>query len=128
MKRPRIRLRVLLVAVAIFAGLLGWERRQARTIYAPDIIAVDVRPALPGRPITGERLVRPDGNISLGYYGMVSVAGLTPEEARTKIATHLRRYLSDEAPCVSVRVTTKNSAPGFLERAGRYVHRKLAQL
>jgi hypothetical protein len=93
MKRPRIRLRVLLIAIAIIAGLPGWGRRQARTLLsAPDIVAVEVRPALPGRPISGKRLVRPDGSISLGYYGMVPVAGLTPEEGGTKIATHLQRY------------------------------------
>jgi Polysaccharide biosynthesis/export protein len=129
MKGPRIRLWVLLIAVAIIAGLLGWGRRQARTLlYIPDIVAVEVRPALPGRPIAGERLVRPDGTISLGYYGMVSVAGLTPEEAGTKIATHLRRYVSDEPQCVSVRITKSNSAPGFLGRAVRYIRQKVAQL
>src|SRR5262245_9352697 len=101
---------------------MAWERRQARTIYAPDIIAVDVRPAIPGRPIAGKRLVRPNGTISLGYYGVVSVAGLTPEEAGTKIATHLRQYVSDEPPCVSIQVAKKDSAPGFLKRALRHVH------
>ena len=33
-------------------------------IEPPDIIIVEVLEALPGRPITGERLVRPDGNQS----------------------------------------------------------------
>ncbi len=46
-------------------------------VEPPDIIIVEVLEALPGRPITGERLVRPDGKISLGFYGDVYVAGLT---------------------------------------------------
>src|SRR4051812_46747581 len=46
-------------------------------IEPPDIIVVEVLEALPGRPITGERLVKPDGKISLGFYGEVYVAGLT---------------------------------------------------
>jgi hypothetical protein len=118
-KRPRMSLRVLLIAVAVFASLLGWERRLARTIQAPDLVAVEVRPALPGRPITGEHLVRPDGRVSLGYYGKVSLAGLTPGEAASRIAGHLRPYVSDEPQRVRVWVATKNSPPtGSRERSG----------
>ncbi len=62
----------------------------------PDIIVVEVLEALPGRPITGERLVRPDGTISLGFYGDVHVRGLNPEQAKVKILLHLRNFLADE--------------------------------
>jgi polysaccharide export outer membrane protein len=65
-------------------------------IEPPDIVQVEVLEALPGRPITGERLVRPDGTISLEFYGNVYVAGLTPTEAKEKIILHLRKYLTDE--------------------------------
>src|SRR5438552_3278658 len=34
-----------------------------------DMMIVEVLEALPGRPISGERLVKPDGTISLGFYG-----------------------------------------------------------
>ncbi len=61
----------------------------------PDIIVVEVLEALPGRPITGERMVRPDGKISLGFYGDVDVTGLTVEQAKVKVAWHLRNYLAD---------------------------------
>ena len=61
----------------------------------PDIIVVEVLEALPGRPITGERLIRHDGTISLGFYGDVHVRGLTIEQAKVKIILHLRRYLTD---------------------------------
>ena len=38
-------------------------------VEPPDLLIVEVLDALPGRPISGERLVRPDGKISLGFYG-----------------------------------------------------------
>jgi len=64
-------------------------------IEAPDLIVIEVLEALPVRPITGEHLVRPDGTISLGYYGEVQVAGLTTTQAKTKIIHHLRTHLSE---------------------------------
>jgi polysaccharide biosynthesis/export protein len=63
----------------------------------PDLVLVEVLEALPGRPISGERLVRPDGKISLGFYGDVYVAGLTMAEVKEKIILHLRKFLTDEA-------------------------------
>src|SRR5271156_1848463 len=63
----------------------------------PDLLIVEVLDALPGRPISGERLVRPDGKISLGFYGEVYVAGLTMPEVKEKLVLHLRKYLTDIA-------------------------------
>ena len=65
-------------------------------VEPPDILVVEVLEALPGRPITGERLVRPDGMISLGFYGDVYVAGLTLTEVKEKIILHLRKDIQDE--------------------------------
>jgi polysaccharide export outer membrane protein len=65
-------------------------------IEPPDLMLVEVLEALPGRPISGERLVRPDGKISLGFYGEVYVAGLTLPEAKEKIVLHLRKFIQDE--------------------------------
>jgi polysaccharide export outer membrane protein len=65
-------------------------------VEPPDLVLVEVLEALPGRPISGERLVRPDGKISLGFYGEVYVAGLTISEMKEKIIFHLRKYLTDE--------------------------------
>jgi polysaccharide export outer membrane protein len=65
-------------------------------VEPPDIIVVEVLESLPGRPITGERLVRPDGTISLGFYGDVYVTGLTLSEIKEKIILHLRDYINDE--------------------------------
>ena len=65
-------------------------------VEPPDLVLVEVLEALPGRPISGERLVRPDGKISLGFYGDVYVAGLTIPEVKEKIVLYLRKYLTDE--------------------------------
>ncbi len=65
-------------------------------VQPPDIITVEVLEALAGRPITGERIVRPDGTISLGFYGEIKVRGLSLEQVKTKIVLHLRRYLEDD--------------------------------
>jgi polysaccharide export outer membrane protein len=65
-------------------------------VEPPDLIVVEVLEALPGRPISGERLVRPDGRISLSFYGDVYVAGLTVPEVKEKIVLHLRKFLHDE--------------------------------
>jgi protein involved in polysaccharide export with SLBB domain len=62
----------------------------------PDLLIVEVLEALPGRPISGERLVRPDGKISLGFYGEIYVAGLTIPEVKEKVVLHLRKYLNDD--------------------------------
>lgn len=65
-------------------------------VEPPDLITIEVLEALPGRPISGERLVRPDGTISLEFYGSVYVAGLTPSEIKEKIVIHLRKFITDE--------------------------------
>ena len=65
-------------------------------VEPPDLVVVEVLEALPGRPISGERLVRPDGKISLSFYGDIYVAGLTLPEVKEKIVLHLRKFLEDE--------------------------------
>ncbi|GAC1323863.1 MAG: hypothetical protein NVSMB14_17300 [Isosphaeraceae bacterium] len=68
-------------------------------IEPPDTLIVEVYSALPGRPLARdtEHLVRPDGKISLGFYGEVYVTGLTLDQAKEKIILHLRKYLPDES-------------------------------
>jgi polysaccharide biosynthesis/export protein len=65
-------------------------------IEPPDLLLVEVLEALPGMPISGERLVRPNGTINLGFYGDLHVRGLAPAQAKEKIVLHLRRWLPDE--------------------------------
>jgi protein involved in polysaccharide export with SLBB domain len=66
-------------------------------VEPPDLLLVEVVEALPGRPITGEHLVRPDGKMSLNYYGEIDVAGLTTAQVKEKVVLHLRKHLTDEA-------------------------------
>jgi len=80
-------------------------------VEPPDIIIVEVLEALPGRPITGERLVRPDGKISLGFYGEVYVAGLTTTEIKAKVVLLLREFLNDD----TLGLSRNNPATGNFE-------------
>jgi polysaccharide export outer membrane protein len=57
--------------------------------------------------VQGQHLVGPDGTITLGSYGSVSVAGLHLNEAKQVIENHLSRFLED--PEVSVDVAGYNS-------------------
>ncbi len=72
------------------------QPRPEYIVEPPDMLIVEVLEALPGRPISGERLVRPDGRISLGFYGEVPVAGLTLPQIKERLVLHLRKWLSDE--------------------------------
>jgi RNA polymerase sigma factor (sigma-70 family) len=74
----------------------GPEPAGTRKIAPGDVLVIEVLEALPGRPITGERFVRPDGTISLGFYGDLPVAGLTRREVKVKAIEHLRQYLTDQ--------------------------------
>ena len=65
-------------------------------VEPPDLITIEVLEALPGRPISGERLVRPDGTISLSFYGEIYVRGLTPTQIKEKVILHLRKFIPDE--------------------------------
>ena len=65
-------------------------------VEPPDIIVVEVLEALPGRPISGERLVKPDGKIGLGFYGELDVTGLTTTQIKIKLIAHLQSTITDE--------------------------------
>jgi Polysaccharide biosynthesis/export protein len=66
------------------------------TVKPGQLIQVEVLEAMPGRPITGERVVRPDGTISLGFYGDLRVAGLNRDQIKVKLIEHLRKFLNDD--------------------------------
>jgi polysaccharide export outer membrane protein len=88
-------------------------------IEPPDLVLVEVLEALPGRPISGERLVRPDGKISLGFYGDVYIAGLTISEVKEKIVLHLRKYLTDEV--LGLVEIDPESGSGKLDDKGKLI-------
>jgi polysaccharide export outer membrane protein len=68
--------------------------------------------------IQGDHLVRMDGTIGLGLYGGVFVAGMTIEQARRAIESHLSQFLQD--PEISLDVYAYNSKWYYviLDRAG----------
>jgi polysaccharide export outer membrane protein len=68
----------------------------AYVIEPPDLLIVEVPKSPDNARITGERLVRPDGSISLGGYGDVVVSGLTVKQAKAKIVALLRTYLDGD--------------------------------
>jgi protein involved in polysaccharide export with SLBB domain len=81
-------------------------------IEPPDILLVEyARPdATDPVKITGRCLVHPDGTISLGPLGSVSVSGRTTEGARRAIAEHLARRLDGFDPQkLTVEVFASNS-------------------
>lgn len=67
-----------------------------RIIAPGDLLMIELLEALPGRPITGERVVRPDGTVSLDFYGDLHVAGLNRKQIKEKLIQHMRKYLTDE--------------------------------
>jgi polysaccharide biosynthesis/export protein len=66
--------------------------------------------------IAGEHLVCPDGTVTLGGYGSVSVVGKTLAEAKAAIEAHLSQYL--EEPEVSVEVFAYNSKAYYVVTQG----------
>ena len=84
----------MLLAKADEAGL---RPGKPNTAQVGDVVSVEVLEALPGRPINVERLVRPDGTISLNFYGDLPVVGLTRTEIKVKVIEHLQKFLTDES-------------------------------
>ena len=65
-------------------------------IEPSDLILVEVMDALPGRPISGERLVRPDGTIAVSFYGDIQVRGMSLPQVKVAVIKNLRNFLTDE--------------------------------
>lgn len=99
-------------------------RMKSHPMYVvepPDVLYIEATMLLPERPVMGERLVRQDGTISLGYYGQIHVAGLTLFEIEEKIRERLREYVQN--PQVYVDVAAFNSKVyyvlGQVQQTGR---------
>ena len=80
-------------------------------VYPPDLITIEVLEALPGRPLTGSRLIRPDGTVSLGFYGDLHVSGLTVPQIKEKLIIHLRTFLTDETLGLMAEVEEQQENP-----------------
>lgn len=91
-------------------------------IEPPDVLRVEVF-GLPrsAQSIEGERLVRPDGTVSLGAYGSVQVSGLSADQARAAIVKHLVPHAKKRQLEVRVAVVSHNSKVYYVIAA--QVHR-----
>ncbi|HEX4606718.1 MAG TPA: polysaccharide biosynthesis/export family protein, partial [Urbifossiella sp.] len=81
--------------------------KQFKTLLANPAVYIAPSRTKPLQQVTGEHLVRPDGKVSLGVYGLVRVCGLTATEAKHAIEDHLRQFVLN--PEVSVDVLGYNS-------------------
>lgn len=70
------------------------------------------------RPISGEYLVRPDGNVKLGFYGAVYVAGQPLHIIEESIKAHLETNHGLVNPKVSVDVAAYNSMVYYIVSDG----------
>ena len=66
--------------------------------------------------IAGEHLVAPDGKVNLGTYGRVRVVGMTIEEARAAVQSHLSAYLDN--PRIALDVFGFNSKVFYVVTQG----------
>ena len=76
-------------------------------VEPPDVIFIEAVVTLPNQPLFGEKLVRPDGTINLGYYGDMHVAGLTLAEIESKIEDRMKHFVKN--PRVHVDMSAFNS-------------------
>jgi len=113
------------VALAAFVAAVGSPEVRAAdakvyVVEPPDILRLDVS-GLPkkAQPVKGEFVVRPDGAISLGAYGDVSVSGLTLDQARDSISKHLSAFSKKKGKLeVRAEVSACNSKVYYLIGSG----------
>jgi polysaccharide export outer membrane protein len=94
------------------AGLTADEARTAiemhlRNFLREPQVAVALVELGGMQQVGGEYLVGPDGTVTLGSYGSVSVVGKTLEQAKLAIEQHISRFL--ENPVISLSVSAFNS-------------------
>ena len=94
------------------AGKTAEEAKEAieghlvNYLTAP-VVSVTLADMAAKQQIAGEHMVAPDGSVTLGSYGNVSVVGMTIAEAKAAIERHLSQFLED--PEMSVNVFAYNS-------------------
>jgi polysaccharide export outer membrane protein len=94
------------------AGMMVEEAEQAITehlgkFFVEPTVSVTLAEPAAKQLIQGEHIVGPDGTVTLGTYGSVSVVGMTLAQAKEAIEQHLSQFL--EEPEVAVDVFAYNS-------------------
>lgn len=90
--------------------------RHLRQYLKEPKVMVSLAETVGKQQIAGEHLVGPDGTVTLGSYGSVSVVGLTIAEAKVVIEQYLSKTLED--PEVSVDVFGYNSKVYYIVTQG----------
>ena len=96
-------------ATEVVVNILKEELREPE-------VSLNVMQTTGMQPITGEHLVSPDGTVNLGTYGLVYVAGMTIDEAKSTIEAHLADYL--DHPQISASVFAYNSKVYYVVTQG----------
>jgi polysaccharide biosynthesis/export protein len=91
-------------------------RKHLGTYIKEPVVSVSLADTAAKQQIAGQHLVAPDGTVTLGIYGSVSVVGMTIAQARAAIEQHLSQYL--ENPEVSVDVFAYNSKVYYIVTQG----------
>ncbi len=100
-------------------------KQLSRTLKQPQVSVV-LAASAGLQQVGGQHRVGPDGTINLGIYGSVFVTGMTVEEARQAIETHLSKYL--ESPQVSVDIYAYNSKVYYIISQGAGLGDRLLRL
>jgi protein involved in polysaccharide export with SLBB domain len=79
-------------------------------------VSVSLASSAIAQTVSGQHLVQSDGQISLGLYGSVYIAGQTVDQARATIEQHLSQYLLD--PQVMVEMLVFNSKKYWIVTEG----------
>jgi polysaccharide biosynthesis/export protein len=96
----------------------------AKTVASPSV-RVTLSEFAMQQTISGEHLVASDGTVTLGAYGRVRVTGLTVEEAREAVNSHLSQFL--QLPNASVDVFAYNSKNYYIILQGAGLGDQVAQ-
>jgi len=80
------------------------------------VVSVTLAEMAAKQQVEGEHMVKPDGTVTLGAYGSVSVVGLSIAEAKATIEAHLAQFFDD--PEVAVDVFAFNSKVFYIITQG----------
>jgi polysaccharide export outer membrane protein len=103
------------------AGMTVDQARQAiqkhlKAFLAKPEVTVTLADTAAKQQIAGQHLVGPDGTVTLGTYGNVSVVGLTVPAAKKAVEQHLTQFL--ENPEVALQVYGYNSKVYYIVTQG----------
>ena len=107
---------VKIVGMTIPEATQGDRGATCADVVQEPIVSLSLIETSGNQQIAGEHIVGPDGKVTLGVYGKVFVAGMTQEQAKDAIESHLAKFL--EAPEVSVDIFGYNSKVYYIITQG----------